>query len=187
MDASYIRLLVEFLSGDSTYFRLNGPASNRTDRLAIALNDPKFGWNFLKSIKEDGLELPPVIAHPQLLQAYRYLNGAYDEAMDDALILMHPENMTTRNALRALLICRDVTLEQIAICLRISPEAARVFDQLFYNVRDRLDEPGYIGQLLNPYGVALGSDSDSEELMLLRAGYRWKGNLLRPAMVTVRG
>ena len=26
-----------------------------------------------------------------------------------------------------------------------------------------------------------------EVLTLLRSGYRWKGNLLRPAMVTVRG
>ena len=32
-----------------------------------------------------------------------------------------------------------------------------------------------------------GGDGQPEVLTLLRSGYRWKGNLLRPAMVTVRG
>ena len=32
-----------------------------------------------------------------------------------------------------------------------------------------------------------GDGGQQEVLTLLRSGYRWKGNLLRPAMVTVRG
>jgi len=172
VNKTYITFLVEFLPEDSVYFRINGIGSDRPSRLALALNDPKFGWNWVKSIKEDGLEVPYVIGHLQLLRANDYLNGTYNEIMDEALFLLHPANTTARNMLKALLISRDLTLVGIANWMRLPWEVVRIFDQLFFNVRDRLDEPGYIAQRLNSDGVRLNPGADKEELLLLRAGFR---------------
>lgn len=64
----------------------------------------------------------------------------------------------------------DLTLEQIARWMRLKVPTVRAFDQLFFNVRDRRDEPGYITQLLHPDGIGVGRDYVSEELLLLRVG-----------------
>jgi hypothetical protein len=172
MNRSYIRFLVAFLPEDSRYFAQNGVVGDRPGQLALALNDPKFGWNFLRALKQDGMELPLVIDHLQLQEANGYLRGAYDDAMDESLVLAGPQNTTMRNLLKALLICRDVTLENIANWMELPLEVVRIFDQLFFNVRDRLHERGYIAQILYPDGIRINSNTENKESLLLRAGSR---------------
>ncbi len=172
MNKAYIAQLVEFLPEDSVYFRLNGVGRSRAGRLALALNDPKFGWNWVKSLNEDGLPLPLDIDNIEFQEANAYLRGGYIESMDEVLALAGPQNTTMRNVLTGLLVSANVTLASIANFMKISLDAARIFDQLFFNARDRLDEPGYITQLLNPDGLRLNSGTDNEGLLLLRAGFR---------------
>jgi hypothetical protein len=187
MNRSYIRFLVAFLPEDSCYFVQNGVVGDRPGQLALALNDPKFGWNFLRALKEDGLPLSLVIDNLQLQEANGYLYGGYNESMDEALFLFHPANTTMRNLLKGLLICRDVTLETIANWMRLPLDVVRIFE-LFFNVRDRLDEPGYIAQLLNPDGLRINSDTDNEALLLLRTGARYGAReVIRLAGITPEG
>ena len=173
MKRSYITMLCEFLPEDSSYFRLNGIGRDRASRLALALNDPKIGWNFLRGLQADGLPLPEEIGYLPLMQANAYLYGANNEAMDMALCLLHPENTTTANLLKGLLISRDVTLENIGAFMKLPFEVVRLFHELFFNVRDRLDEPGFLAQLLNPDGVRINDEGDGEDLLLMRAGVRY--------------
>jgi len=82
--------------------------------------------------------------HLELLRANDYLNGTYNEMMEEALGLAGPGNTMARNLLKALLISRDATLVDIANWMRLPLEVVRIFDPLLFNVRDRLDEPGCI-------------------------------------------
>jgi hypothetical protein len=173
MNRTFITQLLTFLPQDSVYFNLNGVAGDRPGQLAIALNDTKFGWNFLRAIKEDGLEPPLLIENLPLMEADAYLRGGYNEAMDEAVALARPQYTTMRNLLKKLLISGDVTLENIGKWMRLPLEVVRLFDQVFFNVRDRRDEPGYIAQLLNPDGVRVNPDTNDEELLLLRAGAKY--------------
>jgi len=170
MNRSYISDLVEYMPPDSFYFVSNGVGNTRSGRRALALNDPKFGWNFVKTLKEDDLSVPAAIGHLQILQAFAHLSGSENDAIDEALFLAEPSNTTARNLLKGLLISGDVTLENIAGWMQISLEAARVYDQLFFNVRDRRDEPGYIVQILNSDSIRLNRETNNEETLLLRAG-----------------
>jgi len=172
VNKALITLLVEFLPENSSYFVRNGLGRDRPSQHALALNDPKFGWNWSKSIFEDGLEIPWVIGHQPLLDASSYLRGACIESMDQVLTLAGPLNTTTRSLLKGLLISRDATLAAIADWMRLPLEVVTLYDQLFFNVRDRLDEPGYVTQVLNPDGIRLTRDTDDEELLMLRAGYQ---------------
>ena len=170
MDASYISVIVEFLSPESVYFVQSGAGQDRPSRLAIALNDPKFGWNFVRALKVDGRRFPALVTHPQLLQANAYLNGSDDDAMVQALALCHPSRTTEQNILKGLLISPDVTLASIAKFMKIPLEVVRIIDQLMFNARDRRDDPGYLAALLYPDGIEVNRRCDSEELRLLRAG-----------------
>jgi hypothetical protein len=174
MEVSFIRVLVAFLPDDSSYFRRIGVGNSRPDRLAVALNDPKVGWNFLRSLIEDKLEFPLGLDHPQLQRANAYLRGAADDSVEEAMSLAHPENTTKRNILKGLLISTDVTLVEIADWMSFSLEAAQIYSELFFNVRDRRNEPGYITKILYPDGIQINSGCDSEELLMLRAG-AWHG------------
>ena len=170
MDTSYISVLVEFLSSESAYFIQSGVGQDRPSRLAIALNDPKFGWNFVRALKVDGRRFPALVTHPQLLQANAYLDGNDDDMMVQALALCHPSRTTEQNILKGLLISENVTLTGIAKFMKIPLEVVRIVDQLMFNVRDRSDDPGYLAALLFPDGIELNRRCDSEELRLLRAG-----------------
>jgi len=170
MKKEYITFLCDFLPIDSCYFRRNGVGADRPSRLALALNDPKFGWNFLKALREDGLRLPLGVFDRQLLQADAYLASGSDDEMVEALLIFHPRNARAASLLKALLICRDVTLENIAIWMNLPFEVVMICNELLFNVRDRLDEPAYIAQLLNPDGFRFTTDTSNEDLRLLRAG-----------------
>ena len=170
MNRAYIRQLAKFLSPESSYFAPSGAVLSAADRGAIALADPKFGWNFVKSFMEDGREFPSTVVNPLLLQANSHLREPDDDEMEQAMMLTHPVNTRMRHVLQGLLISEDVTLRTIGTWMGIPLKVVRLFDQLFFNVRDRRDEPGYIVQLLNPDGIRLDRGSDDEELLLLRAG-----------------
>ena len=162
--------LVKLLPEDSAYFRRNGIGRDLPSQQALASIDPAFGWNFLRALKADDRALPQIVMHPQLRQANAYLDGADDEIMDEVLSIAHPINTTRRNLLKGLLVSTDVTLAGIARFMRMPLEAARLFDQLLFNVRDRMNEPDYLAQIINPGGIVLNPDTDNEELLLLQAG-----------------
>ena len=98
--------------------------------------------------------------------------------MVGVLALLCDENISTRDVLHALLICRDATLEQIAEWLTLSPEVVQLYEQLHFNVRDRADEKAYIARIVFPWGrVALLNPDVVANLsyasQLLQGGHRY--------------
>lgn len=82
-------------------------------------------------------------------------------------------SVVTRSVLQALLMAADVTLENISSWMKVPLDTLKMFSELFFDIRDRRDEPGFIAQLLNPDGISLSRADDNDGLLLLHAGYRF--------------
>ncbi|MHC1767260.1 MAG: hypothetical protein AB9869_23765 [Verrucomicrobiia bacterium] len=156
MTSDEIRRLVHQLPPDCPYYALrafrNDPDrvrnSTLADRLAVALSDVAFGWNVGAAYAEAGLDTPPFITESAIVRATGWLlyPDSWDVAVAEAQALNMPDSRTQRDLLRALLCCRDATLEQIADQCRIDPDVLGLFSELFWNVR--LNEPLFVAQLL---------------------------------------
>ena len=179
MNAQNIRRLVEVLPEDSRYFgKPPGVKTSEPERLAMCLNDPKFGWNFVESFIRSRIELPlDACIYDHLRRLYVYhVENEYDPAIAEAISLTSPQNTRARDILKALLVCQDITLQGIAEWMRLSEAAVKLFQQLFFNYRDRLGEPGYITALIYPEGKSATFRADylereSSGQRLLRMGY----------------
>jgi hypothetical protein len=183
MDADAIRRLISELPPDSPYPEDTGAGRSdsrqlREARLAICLPDPAFGANFVKSFVRLKQSLPPGV--PKMLQrAYVYLAcRAPDRMLPHVWTLAHPASLRQQRIIKALLVSRDVTLEKIGQWVSLPTEVVEAYEQLFFNVRDRWDEPTYIAGLVFPRTRLAEFDPDAGSLKddgarLLRAGYEY--------------
>jgi hypothetical protein len=142
---------------------------------AYAFNDPSFGWGFVKSFLDLGRPLPALVYESQLLRPYCCLMyAASDKDARAALELEHPANRQRRILLRCMLLRTEYTYAAIAKKLNLSEEAIRIYEMLFWNVRDR--DRAYICSLIYPDtrqvefvpGYFLHEDP---EMVALRAAY----------------
>jgi hypothetical protein len=185
MKVSEIRRLVHQLPPNCPYFRRafpDDPAklrnSTRTDRLAIILNDVAFGWNLGSSYAEAGLDTPRFITQTAVVRANGWLRHpeCTDFNVTEAQALNMPDSKAQRDLLRALLCCRDVSLQEIAAACEIDPDVLGLFDQLFWNFRDRAGESLFVAQLLYKHTRFPGQADRTDEvadsgLRLCRLGY----------------
>ena len=174
---SYAR---DFLSEEAPYFRKPpGVKTREAERLAICLNDPKFGWNLVNSFVRARQRLPLTMTDACLCRAYAHLaEASWDPELDLAVALTHPRNTAQANLLWGLIISRHISFEQIATWMGLDQDVVEIFASLFFNVRARWDAPGFMAQLLYPQGKGdtLREDylaSADPGLLLLRAGYEY--------------
>jgi hypothetical protein len=182
MNADAIRQLVFRLPPESPYFRAafrNQPEKTRNlnlaQRWAVALNDPAFLWNLSFRYAEAGLPLPSFVWNSAALRANCFLlyrdHPDYHVAIAQSLNL--PQMRAGRDLLRALLCCRDLTLEQIAEMCQLPLDVVRLFSELFWNFRDRVDDPIYVTQLLFRHTRFPGAQEQADPgLRLVRLGYQ---------------
>jgi hypothetical protein len=124
--------------------------------------------------------LPPSLRDPHLRRAYRYLQGARDEQMTMAHALKaSPDCKNMRQVLQGFLCARDISLEGIALQLELDAEVVKLFEALFFNVRERSD--GFRAGVMFPETrlgavVEAEKDFDDFERTLMRAGqdHGWK-------------
>ena len=201
MDQTRVRELIALLPPGAAYpatprrspFQPARPSAS--ERFALALHDPAFGQNFVEAHLKTGRWLPDTIYEWPLLQCFlaRWLDVPEP-------LMMEVESFRTearrheRDLLEALLLAKSVTLGDIAGHLHTSEELVAAYETIFWNVRDRLDERGYINTLLYPGGVQesvrdtkpnatgdrlrqlrAGAHNDVDEVMAL-AGYKLVGN-----------
>jgi hypothetical protein len=148
------------------------------ERLAMALFDPKLGWNIVSAYAESDLEMPHLVIEHSIQRAFDWLcRDYYHAAIVEARALANPANQAQADLVRALLLCNDISIEDIAKLLKVPADVVYYFDQLMFNVRDRLDEPVYIHHVLHsPTGRAFSSETEKREaedpdLVLMRTGY----------------
>lgn len=158
MDAQRIQYLSQFIPRSSDYFRYSlGTASSHVssnqpeiDRFLIAYKDLSFGYHFVRSLVKEGVNIPPDVFEPEILDFYWYeRSGHSSPSLIHALSLHHPSNQFMENAVQALLLS-DASLQDIAKTAGISYEVLRYYEQLFFNVRDRRDESLFIASVVYP-------------------------------------
>jgi hypothetical protein len=180
MTAERIRQIVRLIGLHSPYWRRVRSASAHplplALRLLIALADPAFGWHLALSYADAGLPLPVGLSESAIVRAYRYLRDPYRR--DVHVLLAHeltkPARQRQRNFLRALLLC-NTTLDQIAEDCGEPVDVVELFEGLFWNCRDRLNERVYLARICNQgvFGRTAGAPS-TEALMAdpVRVAYR---------------
>lgn len=182
MDQKRVRELISLLPPGAAY-----PATPRrspfqyarqapAERFAMAMRDPAFGASFVGAFIEKRRWLPDVVSEWPLLQCF--LSRAFkvnEPLMLEAESFLTEIRRQERDILDALLLAEDTTLAGIAELLNTSEQVLEAYEALFFNVRDRRHEKGYITALLRPDGrqAALRDAKPSavgDRLRLLRAG-----------------
>jgi hypothetical protein len=152
--------------------------SSQAERLAALNYDPALGWHLASSCASEGETLPPYICRSALLRANAFLldpdHPDYRVAMAQSLAL--PEAAAARDLLWALLASEDLSLEAVAEIYQCELDLVRLVDQLFWNLRDRRKEPGYVAQILFRHTRFPGKADRKHEQMqaglrLIRLGY----------------
>ncbi len=146
------------------------------ERFAIAMRDPEFGANFVGAFIEKRRWLPDIINEWPLLQFF--LSRAFkvtEPLMLEVQSFCTETRRHERNLLEALLLAEDTTLAGIAEILNTREEVVEAYEMLFWSVRDRRHEKGYITALLYPEGRQAAArdakpDAMGDRLRLLRAG-----------------
>lgn len=147
-----------------------------SERFALALHDPAFGWNFVEAHLKTGRWLPDAVYEWPMSQAFaaRWWK-VVDPLMTEVESLRSPARWQERDWLDALLLTADSTTADIAGLLQLSEEVVVAYATLFWNVRDRRDDVVYINKLLYPEGRPAAArnarpDAIGDRLRLLRAG-----------------
>jgi hypothetical protein len=149
MTAERIRQIVMLIGAASPYWRMVQSAGVHSlpleVRFHIALADPALGWHLALSYADAGLPLPAGLSECAIQRAYQFLRDPYrrDVHVLRAQDLTRPENQSSRDLLRALLLC-NTTLEQVAQDCGLPVGVVELFEALFWNCRDRLQERVYL-------------------------------------------
>ena len=126
----------------------------------------QWGWRVAMTHHASAEPLPPSLRDPSIRRAYRYLQGARDEQMAMAHALKaSPECKNIRQVLQGFLCARDISLEGIALQLELDAEVVKLFEALFFNVRERGD--GFRAGVLFPetrLGAVVEAEKDFDDL-----------------------
>ena len=150
------------------------------ERSAHALNDPAFRWNYAVAFAEAKHPLP-VLADGGIDKAHLYLTTGYcNECLRAALVVREPAMKLKRWLLHALLLMPAVTLERIGELISLPVDAVKLYAELFFDTRDRLDDICFIGGLVWPSTRLVSWQPDyfvtvQPEELLLRAAHQ--GNI----------
>ncbi len=183
MNTTAVHENFSLLPADSVAYRWHPPGlGSKTRNVPMpahlrwgeAMNNCEWGWRVAMTHHASGEPLPPSLRDPSIRRAYRYLQGARDDQMAQAHALKaSPNCMTTRRVLQGLLCARDISLEGVASVLELDVDVVRLFEALFFAVRERGD--GFRASVMFPetrIGAVVEAEMDyhETELTLMRAG-----------------
>lgn len=118
---------------------------------AHAMSDPMFGWQFVKTFLDAGMNMPAIVTESELLRAYcfhRYNNADRDVRL--AFQLRTQNEKTRRIMLHCMLLIEKYSISNMAAELILPEDAIRIYEALFWNVRDRFQDKVYINSLVFP-------------------------------------
>jgi len=187
MNSNTVHETFNLLPADSVAYRCNPSTSGKRNppmpahlRWGEAMNDRQWGWRVAMTHHTSGERLPASLRDPHIRRAYHYLHGTRDDQMATAHALKaSPECVAIRRVLQGFLCARDISLEGIAAQLELEVEVVKLFEALFFNVRERGES--FRASVMFPF-TRLGAVVEAEldyhetELMLMRVGrdYGWK-------------
>ena len=157
MDAARIQYLSQFIPDDSDYFRFSlnpGRDTSRhqkqIERFLVAYKDLAFGFHFVRSLIKAGKDLPPDVGERELSEFYWFETlGTPNQHLVQALSIHHPSSQFLENSLQAMLLT-TAGLPEISKTSGIPEPVLKIYEQLFFNVRDRREEGLFIANVVYP-------------------------------------
>ena len=158
METTRIEQLVALMPEQNAYTRRLGgrfvPTADVSVEVATyahSLNDPMFGWVFIKALLDQSQMIPDLVVESPLLRTYayhRYSNR--DPHVRQAFQLRTQTEKLKRAMLQCMLLIDKFSLEHIAAEMMMDLDVVEIYEMLFWNVRDRLHDKVYITSLLFP-------------------------------------
>jgi hypothetical protein len=158
MNVSRIEDLVLSVPGDvPLYTRVTPGTSARptqeqiVERTNLAVWDPHFPWLYAAAFANAKRRLPCEANEDYLRTAHEFsANGRMCREVKWALMLQNPASSMTRYMLEALLLIPSQSIEAVSRISGIDVEIINTYEQLFFNVRDRLNDLIYINKIVYP-------------------------------------
>ncbi len=166
MTRDEVQGLAQQLPGNGPYYQLafwdeaeKLQSSSAAQRVDLACADPAFALHVAESYATAGLALPDLPWPCAVPRAYEFLREPNSSAVNMALALQLnlPEKRIQRDVLRAVLICPDNTLQELAHRLRLRLDVLSLFETLTWNCRDRCHERIYLAQICQMPGFGRAS------------------------------
>jgi len=189
MNTRAVQESVRQLPANSAAYRANPPIFGRKTinpplaahtRWAEATNDPQWFWRIAQSYHLSQEPLPAFIHDRNIRRAYHYLRGNPDDQMAIAHA-MHSayEFSCIRQTIRGLLCARDISIEGISTLLGWETEIVRLFEALFFNVRNcesflGVNQAYPLTRLGSVVENEKGYDDAERTLMRLGRDYGWR-------------
>jgi len=183
MNKQRIEELARLLPADATLFAAGckpGDAAPRlAEQLAIATNNPAFCHRFIMEYVLRKEPLPPAVWEVCLRRAHYHFSctaGHPDPVLLEVEQLALPSGRFKRQVLQALLVSSDCSYTQIAGWLDLGEPVIKLYELLYFNIRNRYAETAYVAGLIFPEGRMQllktdAADSLPFEARLLMAGY----------------
>lgn len=184
MTAKRIRQIVPIIGPASPYWRLfDNSQAHRPytldERFRIALRDPALGWHLGLSSADVGLPLPPEISERAIVRAYHFLQDPYrrDVNVEVARGIALLGSRAQRDLVRGLLLCQT-SFEEIAQRCGVDVDVVMLFEGLFWNCQDRLNERAYLARICRQGVFAKANAAKPAEAVAdpLSRGF-WSGRL----------
>ena len=155
MKIEMIRQLVDMMPPANGLYRNNpviDPGLDWKDTLlSEAERDPGFPWRYVHECVSMGLTLPRCVTSEPMRLAFIYLTTRKDnDHLRTARIIRKDTYRDKATAMEIFLLRKELTLQDIALLIGIHVEAVKIYEGLFFNVRDRLDDPGFARHIAFP-------------------------------------
>ena len=147
------------------------------ERAACALFDPAFGWKYAQALVQHKWRISSRAIWTAIPDMVNYLTfGSRNHDLHDALMLREDCMRMKRALVEALLIMPSVPLERISELTGLTVGAIKAYGDLWFDVRDRLDDRCYIAGLVWPGTRQVSFRKDylktaTPEELLLRAAH----------------
>lgn len=138
---------------------------------------PDFGYQFIGELLKAREDLPAAVTEKWLVRLYRMERYKfYNPHVAEAISWREPARRKYRHVVEGLLICQDAPLDVVAEYTNLDKHTVECYEQLFFNVKDRIEDNVYLSNLAYPRGVACQTEKDyftktDPGVLLLRVGF----------------
>lgn len=158
MNADRIEQLIGLMPAQNPYVNRRGGVSaefrSTDDEITLyanGMNDPMFGWSFVKSFIDMRQQLPLEVSESTLLRTFAFhFHSNRDPHVRQAFQLRKHAEKQKRTMLHCMLLIDKFDLEHIAGELLLDLDVVEIYETLFWNVRDRLHDRVYINSIVYP-------------------------------------
>ncbi len=149
----YARLLPEFaLRFDYIPGGSGSKQQLQVNRYLAIERDVRFGWNFVRTLIDNRISMPPDVDNEWLCRAWRFEFTGDDDAVMQALALDQPSGHHVADTLKMLLLHEEWDIARVAERLHYPVEVIQCYHDLFFNVKERLADEKFVVSQVWPEG-----------------------------------